>query len=97
MQIDIDDLTGHDVAALLRAHVADMRAMCPPESCHTLDLDALRRPEITLWTAREDGVLAGCAALKHLDAHHGEIKIHAYRAGLPGTWRGVAAAAPGDR
>lgn len=74
MQIEIDNLTGPDVIALLRAHVDDMKAVSPPGSTHVLDLDGLRRPGITFWTARDDGVLAGCAALRQLDAGHGEIK-----------------------
>ena len=46
----------------------------PPESIHALDLDALRKPDITFWTARENGELLGCGALKQLDPHRGEVK-----------------------
>src|SRR5262249_17476257 len=46
----------------------------PPESVHALDLDALRRPEITFWTAWLGADLAGCAALKQLDRAHAEVK-----------------------
>ncbi len=46
----------------------------PPESIHALALDQLRRPEITFWTAWSGAELLGCAALKQLDAAHGEIK-----------------------
>jgi putative acetyltransferase len=41
---------------------------------HALDLEGLRRPEITFWTAWENGELLGCGALKELDSEHGEIK-----------------------
>jgi putative acetyltransferase len=75
MKIQIDDLRGEDVAKLLQAHLDDMYLHSPPESVHALDLDALRRPEITFWAVRdEDGALMGCGALKHLDDAHGEIK-----------------------
>ncbi len=75
MQIQIDDLRGTDVVALLQAHLDDMHLHSPPESVHALDLDALRRPSITFWTVRDrDGALMGCGALHQLDAAHGEVK-----------------------
>ena len=46
----------------------------PPESVHALDLEALRKPEITFWSVWQDSDLLGCGALKELDARHGEIK-----------------------
>ncbi|MDF9717549.1 GNAT family N-acetyltransferase [Nocardioides sp. ChNu-153] len=52
-----------------------MRAVSPPESVHALDLEALREPAVTFLTARDpDGALLGVAALKRLDAAHGELK-----------------------
>ena len=51
-----------------------MRRISPPESVHALDLDKLRRPEITFWTAWRGKELLGCGALKQLSAEHGEIK-----------------------
>ncbi len=74
MVICIDDLTGPEIAAFLEEHIQDMRSVSPPESKHALDLDGLRKPEITFWTAREDGRLVGCCALKQLDPAHGEVK-----------------------
>ena len=74
MDIRIDDLTGPEVAELLEQHISDMRAISPPESKHALDLEGLRRPEITFWTVWDGTSLAGCGALKELDASHGEIK-----------------------
>jgi putative acetyltransferase len=74
MQIRIDDLSGPEVHALLREHLRGVAVHSPPESVHALDLAALRRPEITFWTAWTDGALLGCGALKELDARHGEIK-----------------------
>jgi putative acetyltransferase len=51
-----------------------MYELSPPESVHALDLEKLRAPDITFWTAWEDGLLLGCGALKELDRGHGEIK-----------------------
>lgn len=45
----MDDLSGPEIAALLEDHIADMRAVSPPESKHALDLDGLRQPDITVW------------------------------------------------
>jgi putative acetyltransferase len=74
MQIRVDDLTGPEIRALLEEHLRSMRESSPPESVHALDLTALRRPEITFWTAWSGGTLQGCGALKELDSRHGEIK-----------------------
>jgi len=74
VKIVTDDLTGPEIAALLDEHLTEMRAVSPPESVHALDLDGLRRPDITVWTVWDDGTLLGCAALREFDATHGEIK-----------------------
>jgi len=72
--IRVDDLRGPEIRALLEEHLRQMRELSPPGSVHALDLDALRRPEITFWTAWQAGALVGSGALKQLDARHGEIK-----------------------
>ena len=74
MDIRRDDLRGPEIRELLEEHLRNMRAISPPESVHALDLDGLRRPEITFWTVWSDDTLLGCGALKQLDATHGEIK-----------------------
>ena len=74
MRIRIDDLGGPEIAAFLEEHLADMRAASPPESKHALDLDGLRRPEVSFWTVWDGPILAACGAIKQLDAGHGEIK-----------------------
>ena len=74
MDIRIDDLRGPEIARLLQEHLDEMFLHSPPESVHALDLETLRRPEITFWTVWKDGALMGCGALKALDASHGEIK-----------------------
>lgn len=90
MEIEIDDPTRPDVTALLAEHLADMYATSPAESVHALDVEALTAPSITFWTAREDGALLGCGALRELDPTHGEIKSMRTTAAARG--RGVAAA-----
>lgn len=74
MDIRLDDLSGAEIRALLRTHLDQMMSITPIESVHALDLDALRKPDVTFWTAWESGELMGCGALKELDVHHGEIK-----------------------
>jgi putative acetyltransferase len=75
MNIRVDDLTGPEIRQLLEEHLQHMRSLSPPESVHALDLDALRRPEITFWTIwSDDSKLMGSGALKSLGDGHGEIK-----------------------
>jgi len=69
-----DDLSGPEIEALLRAHLDHAARHSPPESIHALDLDRLRGPEITFWSAWSEGALLGCGALKELTPDHGEIK-----------------------
>lgn len=85
-----DNLSSPAVADLLTAHLAFMAEHSPPESIHALDLDALRAPGITFWTAWEDEDLLGCIALKELDKLHGEIK--SMRTASPYLGRGIASA-----
>jgi putative acetyltransferase len=74
IHIDHDDPNRADVRQLLTEHLADMFATSPPDSVHALDPSALSNESVTFWTAREEGVLLGCGALKELDARQGEIK-----------------------
>ncbi|WP_294767695.1 GNAT family N-acetyltransferase [uncultured Rhodoferax sp.] len=74
MEIRIDDLQGAPIQALLREHLASMHEYSPPESVHALDLEALRHPSITFWTAWEGSDLLGCGALKQLDSTQAELK-----------------------
>lgn len=74
MEIKRDDLTGSQVIELIREHLQGMAKNSPKESIHALDLDALRKPEITFWSAWDGEELLGCGALKELDDQHGEVK-----------------------
>ena len=88
IRIATDDPARPDVHQLLSEHLADMFATSPAESVHALDHSALSHESITFWTAREDGVLLGCGALKLLSAGHAEIKSMRTTASARG--RGVA-------
>ncbi|MEV0345133.1 GNAT family N-acetyltransferase [Nonomuraea sp. NPDC050680] len=74
MKIAVDDLSGPEIAAFLEEHLQQMRSITPLESKHALDLDALRTPEVTFWTAVDGDTLVGCGAIKRLDADHAEVK-----------------------
>ncbi|MDV2682793.1 GNAT family N-acetyltransferase [Alkalihalophilus lindianensis] len=74
MEIRVDDLNGSKVKKLIMDHLRSMGIHSPPESIHALNLDGLRKPEVTFWSAWEGSDLLGCGALKELDANHGEIK-----------------------
>lgn len=74
LKITIDDLSGGEVIALLEEHLRDMHATSPPESIHALDVEALKSPNITFFSAWLDQVLAGCVALKHLSESEVELK-----------------------
>ena len=74
MDIKIDNLNGSEIFELLQEHLRSMALHSPPESVHALDIEALRKPDITFWTVWEDGDLLGCGALKELNCRHGEIK-----------------------
>jgi putative acetyltransferase len=74
MEIKVDDLMGEEIATFLEEHLNDMRSVSPPESKHALDLDALRKPDITFWTVWDHSSLVACGALKVLDTEHAEIK-----------------------
>jgi putative acetyltransferase len=74
LRIELDDLSRPAVHALLQEHLQNMHAWTPAESVHALDLESLRRPEITFWTAWDEDLLVGCGALKELDPRHGEVK-----------------------
>lgn len=74
MRIETDDLSRPAIHALLNEHLANMYELSPPESVHALDLEKLRAPGITFWSAWDGAVLLGVGALKELDPTHGEVK-----------------------
>ena len=74
VDIRVDNLQGEAIKALLQLHLDAMHQHSPPESVHALDINALRHPSITFWTAWAHGELLGCGALKRLNSGHGELK-----------------------
>ena len=69
-----DDLTGSQIINLLQEHLACMAEVSPPESIHALDVNRLKAADVTFWSVWQGHALAGCGALKELDATHAEIK-----------------------
>ena len=74
MDVRVDDLSSPEIVRLLQEHLHSMALHSPPESVHALDLDGLRKPEVTFWGVWQNSELMGCGALKELDPRHGEIK-----------------------
>jgi putative acetyltransferase len=74
LRIVEDDLSGAQTQQLIAHHLGAMRGTCAIDSVHALDLEALRHPSLTVWSAWHDGRLAGIGALKMLDAQRGEVK-----------------------
>ncbi|WP_067573126.1 GNAT family N-acetyltransferase [Nocardia acidivorans] len=90
MRIVVDDLSGAEVIGLLEAHVAEMAANSPADSMHALDVEALRKPNMTAWSVWDGEELAGCGALEEHDPGFGEIKSMRMTEAFRG--RGVASA-----
>jgi putative acetyltransferase len=63
-----------DVLALLQMLCAWSAGLYPPESCHGLDLEAHRRPDVTLFVARKAGVALGCGAYRLPGDGSAEVK-----------------------
>ncbi|HYM34437.1 MAG TPA: GNAT family N-acetyltransferase [Steroidobacteraceae bacterium] len=74
LRIKVDDLSDPHIAEFLGDHLKDMYATSPPESVHALDIEGLKKPEITFWTAWDGATLVGTGAIKRLDAEHAELK-----------------------
>jgi putative acetyltransferase len=74
VQFRQDDLSGEPTRALIARHLTGMHANSPPESVHAFDVDKLRQPGVTFWSAWLGSEIVGCGALKRLDAERGEIK-----------------------
>jgi putative acetyltransferase len=85
-----DDLTGPQIADLLRYHLEQMHLNSPPDSVFAFDIDRLRAPDVTFWTAWDGETLLGCGAMKQLDDTSGEIK--SMRTAPDHLRKGVAAA-----
>jgi putative acetyltransferase len=74
LEIRQDDLQGASILSFLAQHLEEMHRITPPGSVHALDIEGLRSPEVTFWSAWDGDTLVGCGALKDLGAGHAEIK-----------------------
>lgn len=74
MEIRIDDLTHVQTLELIRLHVEQMYAQSPPSSVFALNVDHLKAPDITVWTAWEEDSICGIGALRQFDSMAGEVK-----------------------
>ncbi len=74
IRIEQDDVSRTQVLSLLEEHLRNMYELSPPDKVFAFDPLKLRAPGITFWSAWQDDMLLGCAALKELSRTDGEIK-----------------------
>src|SRR5215475_1949106 len=74
MRVELDDLSGPCVIALLAEYLRDMYELSPPDQVFAFDASKLKAPDVFFWTAWNGELLLGCAALKGLSSTQGEIK-----------------------
>ena len=70
----IEDPLTADVRDLLQTHLDFCHEVTPPVHSYALDVEKLRAPGITVFAARENGILLGVGALKELEPGHAELK-----------------------
>jgi putative acetyltransferase len=70
----VDDLSSAATRDLIAHHLAGMHASSPPESVFALDVDGLKHPDVTFFSARLGDEVVAIGALKTLDARNGELK-----------------------
>lgn len=70
--VGIDDPQSAEVRALLDKHLAFARQH--GQDMHALDITELLAENVSLFSIREYGQLAGVGALKQLDEFHAEVK-----------------------
>lgn len=97
MEIKVDDLSGQQVIGLIAEHLQGMAADSPPESIHALDLDGLKKPEITFWCAWEAEELLGLRCHARIELGACRTEIDAYSIGSPEKRRGETNSCPYDR
>jgi len=66
IHIKLDDRTDKAVKRLLETHLKNASEHSPEEAIFALDIDALKVPEISFWTAWQASDILGCGALKIL-------------------------------
>ena len=74
MEIRVDNISRPEVIEFLEDHLQNMIDITPPGSAHALEIEALKKPNITFWSVWDGSMLIGCGALKEIGTRHGEIK-----------------------
>jgi putative acetyltransferase len=74
LRFQVDDLSGPLTRALVARHLAGMHENSPPESVHAFDVEKLRQPGVTFWSAWIGDEIVCIGALKQLDPDRGELK-----------------------
>jgi putative acetyltransferase len=74
IEIRPDNLRGAPTLQLIARHLRGMHENSPAESVHAFDIDKLRNPAVTFWSAWVNDEIAGCGALKRIDDERGEVK-----------------------
>lgn len=74
IEIALENPQSADVKELLKTHLDFCREVTPADHSFALDLDKFKEPSISLFGARENGVLLGIGALKDLGNGEAELK-----------------------
>lgn len=74
MEITEGGLDDSRVQKLLEHHFRSARGETAPGSAHALDLNGLKSPEISFWSAWNGETVVGVGALKRLSESDAEIK-----------------------
>jgi len=85
-----DDLSGAATRDLVAHHLTGMHASTPAENVFALDIDGLRHPDVTFFSARIGEEVVAIGALKSLDSGNGELKSMRVADGHLGTGAGRA-------
>jgi putative acetyltransferase len=84
------DFSDDRVVGLLRTHAETARAQTAEGCAHALDVDALKRPDLSVWAAWRGDELVGVGALRRLSAEQGELKAMHTKASARGAGVGRA-------
>ena len=74
LEFSIEDPLTPDVKALLQTHLNFCHEVTPAQHSYALDVEKLKDPSITVFGARENGMLLGVGALKVIEPRHAELK-----------------------
>lgn len=75
MRIVEDDLSSPEVLDLVQLHLAGMQAQDPSDRVFAFDVDRMRSPDVTVWSAWDGSELLGIAALRVMKrGDEGELK-----------------------